>query len=268
MLRCGGRGASTARSTSACRRWSNAPPSCASTPAGASADPNSRHIPLLAAHCHAASYMRLRIQSLIVQCTFSWPCESRCCRARLDIRCSPTRWQEQPTAELLHAVAAATEGCAGADLTALCAAAVHAAVRRAAPALLEQLDRRIAAPTLDGAAPPAPAAGVVGGWDFGQLPCPAEQPTTQMQRSALEPVSNDHDVDAGSRHDVMKGGTCGQQSTMPAAEGDHGRADSHLLDLVQARVHYLDTCAKCYLMEGGPEFQSSVAERVSQCKQQ
>lgn len=46
---------------------------------------------------------------------------------------------------MLAAVAAATEGFAGADLQALCSSAVHAAVRRAAPSLLDDLDDLIAA---------------------------------------------------------------------------------------------------------------------------
>ena len=63
-----------------------------------------------------------------------------------DIMQSQCRWKDPPPGELLRFVAAATAGFAGADLAALCFAAVHAAVRRAAPALLEQLDQRVAAP--------------------------------------------------------------------------------------------------------------------------
>ena len=69
--------------------------------------------------------------------------------------CVGRRWKDPPPDELLHSVAASTAGFAGADLAALCAAAVHAAVRRAAPALLEQLDRRIAAAPI----PDVPAVG-------------------------------------------------------------------------------------------------------------
>lgn len=51
-------------------------------------------------------------------------------------------------------MAAATEGFAGADLAALASGAVHAAVHRAAPALLESLDERIAAVPPPGEASP------------------------------------------------------------------------------------------------------------------
>ncbi len=44
-----------------------------------------------------------------------------------------------PSGTLLHRVAASTEGFAGADLQALCTAAVMAAISRAAPTLVEQL---------------------------------------------------------------------------------------------------------------------------------
>ena len=54
-------------------------------------------------------------------------------------------------------MAAATEGFAGADLQALCSSAVHAAVRRAAPSLMNDLDERIAA-TPSAASPHVPVA--------------------------------------------------------------------------------------------------------------
>lgn len=53
------------------------------------------------------------------------------------------RWEPRPPQGLLRAVAAATEGFAGADLAALCAGAVMAAVRRTAPGLIGDLDSQI-----------------------------------------------------------------------------------------------------------------------------
>ena len=53
------------------------------------------------------------------------------------------RWNPQPAEQVIGSVAAATEGFAGADLQALCAAAVIAAVRRSAPGLLGDLDGHI-----------------------------------------------------------------------------------------------------------------------------
>ena len=150
---------------------------------------------------------------------------------------SPTRWQEPPTAKMLHSVAAATEGFAGADLAALCAATVHAAVRRAAPTLLEQLDRRIAAPNQPTDAPPAPAPGAVTGRDeSGQLPRPEEHSNAQPEPSAAEPAANGLAAEAEPQHRVLGGGSGAQQSAAPAAGGDDAGADRHLLDLVQARL--------------------------------
>ncbi|KAL3131264.1 hypothetical protein ABBQ38_000561 [Trebouxia sp. C0009 RCD-2024] len=54
-------------------------------------------------------------------------------------QCSVTRWQTAPTDALLQRIAASTEGFAGADLQALCTAAVMAAVTRSAPHLVDQL---------------------------------------------------------------------------------------------------------------------------------
>ena len=53
------------------------------------------------------------------------------------VRCG--RWQAAPSEALLQGIAARTEGFAGADLQALCTAAVMAAVSRAAPTLVDQL---------------------------------------------------------------------------------------------------------------------------------
>ena len=55
------------------------------------------------------------------------------------------RWSCPPPAALLQHVAAEAEGYAGADLAALCTAAVMAAVRRSSPALLEQAGAEAAA---------------------------------------------------------------------------------------------------------------------------
>lgn len=53
--------------------------------------------------------------------------------------CAHHRWQEVPSEALLQRIAASTEGFAGADLQALCTAAVMAALTRAAPTLVDQL---------------------------------------------------------------------------------------------------------------------------------
>eukprot|EP00887_Chlorella_sp_A99_P007781 scaffold20.g7781.t1 len=53
------------------------------------------------------------------------------------LRVHTRHWQHPPPPALLQQVAAAAEGYAGADLQALCCAAVMAAARRVAPALLE-----------------------------------------------------------------------------------------------------------------------------------
>ncbi len=115
------------------------------------------------------------------------------------------RWKDPPPAELLHTVAAATAGFAGADLAALCSAAVHAAVRRAAPALLEQLDRRIAAlPKPDdtdnsalgsGGAASMPAALDGGEPAVGSLPqVPAAQAATNGAEQAQGPDPDREDL--------------------------------------------------------------------------
>lgn len=49
------------------------------------------------------------------------------------------RWADVPCEALLQGIAQSTEGFAGADLQALCTAAVMAAARRAAPSLIDQL---------------------------------------------------------------------------------------------------------------------------------
>jgi hypothetical protein len=83
-------------------------------------------------------------------------------------------------------VAAATEGYAGADLAALAAGAVMAAVRRCAPGLIGDLDRQIrqpassAAPARDPAPPAASAADVTD--------APAEQ--VQIAGQVAEPSSS------------------------------------------------------------------------------
>ncbi|KAL4856200.1 putative AAA domain-containing protein [Chlorella vulgaris] len=71
-------------------------------------------------------------------------------------------WAQPPPAELLQRVAAWAEGFAGADLQALCTAAVMSAVRRSMPQLLEQAEHEAAgtavgAVALSAAVPPAPA---------------------------------------------------------------------------------------------------------------
>ena len=53
--------------------------------------------------------------------------------------CGSRRWQKGPSNALLQRIAASTEGFAGADLQALCTAAVMAAVTRAAPTLVDHL---------------------------------------------------------------------------------------------------------------------------------
>lgn len=55
------------------------------------------------------------------------------------------RWEHPPPEATLRAIAAATDGYAGADLQALCTAAVMAAVRRATPTLVDDLDRAVRA---------------------------------------------------------------------------------------------------------------------------
>ncbi|KAK9815637.1 hypothetical protein WJX72_007259 [[Myrmecia] bisecta] len=52
------------------------------------------------------------------------------------------KWPERPSPRTLEAVAGAAEGFAGADLQALCSAAVLAAVQRQAPRLIDQLDQQ------------------------------------------------------------------------------------------------------------------------------
>ena len=53
--------------------------------------------------------------------------------------CAHHRWQEVPSDALLQRIAASTDGFAGADLQALCTAAVMGALTRAAPTLVDQL---------------------------------------------------------------------------------------------------------------------------------
>ena len=57
----------------------------------------------------------------------------------IDKLCGSHRWQKGPSNALLQRIAASTEGFAGADLQALCTAAVMAAVTRAAPTLVNHL---------------------------------------------------------------------------------------------------------------------------------
>ncbi len=115
------------------------------------------------------------------------------------------RWKDPPPAELLHSVAASTAGFAGADLAALCSAAVHAAVRRTAPALLEQLDRRVAAlPDPDdvqdfaagsGGAPSVPPASDGGEPALGSLPqVPAAQAANDGADHVPGPGKNPADL--------------------------------------------------------------------------
>ena len=72
----------------------------------------------------------------------------------------PCRWEPRPSAQLLQAVAAATEGYAGADLAALATSAVMAAVRRAAPGLIADLDHHIRQPPASSPAQPPAGSGV------------------------------------------------------------------------------------------------------------
>ena len=147
--RCGGRVVLTGRCTSVCRPSRTARPSCASTPAGTAL--------LFACMDHAAHdcvrWVKQRATDML-SFTMRSAMKNRY-RGRLAVQQRSTvkfhlvhawrRWKDPPPNELLHTVAASTAGFAGADLAALCSAAVHAAVRRAAPSLLEQLDRRVAA---------------------------------------------------------------------------------------------------------------------------
>lgn len=61
------------------------------------------------------------------------------------LRVHTRRWAAPPPEDLLQQVAARAEGFAGADLQALCTAAVMAAVRRSSPLLLEQVEKEAAA---------------------------------------------------------------------------------------------------------------------------
>ena len=122
---------------------------------------------------------------------------------------------------------------------------MHAAVRRAAPALLAQLDLRVAAPAPDSSALPAPAARVVGEKDSGQLPRPEEQPAALTQPFAAEPATNEDAVDAETQRNVPDGGPDGHQATQPAAEEVTDGADKHLLGLVQARRAIFENLVRC-----------------------
>lgn len=96
----------------------------------------------------------------------------------------PTRWEPQPSQQILQAVAAATQGFAGADLQALCAGAVMAAVHRTAPSLLHKLEQQAMSSQADpSAAQPSEAP---------DAPAPMTAGQGQIQDAQAD-VSNTHE---------------------------------------------------------------------------
>lgn len=93
-------------------------------------------------------------------------------------------WGRPPPEALLRQVAACTEGYAGADLQALCTAAVMAAVRRAAPLLLELAEQEAGAGS--GAAGPGAGGGVAAG-AAASSEAAAEHPQLQQAAAADHP---------------------------------------------------------------------------------
>lgn len=105
------------------------------------------------------------------------------------------RWGKAPAAPLLRQVAACTEGFAGADLRALCTAAVMVAVRRGAPLLLEFAEQDAAAAAVTpscgpGSEPPggaaASAAAAAGRSPPHQAAAAAQPPEQQQQQGARQ----------------------------------------------------------------------------------
>lgn len=91
------------------------------------------------------------------ECYFGLP--SQADRAAI-LRVHTARWPALPAEEAVQRLAAATHGCAGADIAALCAGAVMAAARRAAPQLSQELGR----PAADTTPGPGLCSAARGGW--------------------------------------------------------------------------------------------------------
>lgn len=102
------------------------------------------------------------------------------------LRVHTGRWARPPPEPLLRQVAARAEGFAGADLQALCTAAVMAAVRRCSPLLLEQAERE---------------AGAVAA-TVGQAPPPLMPPQAR-QAQQQQPQQQDEQERAALRQEVL-----------------------------------------------------------------
>ena len=96
--------------------------------------------------------------------------------------------------QVIQGVASATEGFAGADLQALCAGAVMAAVHRTAPTLLQQLEQQSMAPQAGASAGPSDPLDAA----IGVFP---ETGATQNGGSSSEPSSKQADGQTGSSGD-------------------------------------------------------------------
>lgn len=105
--------------------------------------------------------------------------------------------------QVIQAVAAATEGFAGADLQALCAGAVMAAVHRMAPTLLQQLEHHSMASQAE----------VLNPIDAPVVVSP-ETGATQNGGPSAEPGSTHADGQNGSRDEIAEAGATGQDETV------------------------------------------------------